>query len=114
MLTYCSFLSIHQVLLGQNVNSYHDRSPMALKERPELNILPLSNDGFRSRIRRPNIGGYRFVDLVEAVANVSPELRIRYTSPHPKVRILPGVDAMSPNLLQLLTPIITIATGLSP
>jgi MiaB/RimO family radical SAM methylthiotransferase len=72
------------VLLGQNVNSYHDRSPMALEERPELNILSLSNDGFRSRIRRPNIGGYRFVDLVEAVADVSPELRIRYTSPHPK------------------------------
>lgn len=72
------------VLLGQNVNSYHDRSPLALKERPELNILSLSNDGFRSRIRRPNIGGYRFVDLVEAVANISPELRIRYTSPHPK------------------------------
>mmetsp|Transcript_20539 Transcript_20539/g.51064 ORF Transcript_20539/g.51064 Transcript_20539/m.51064 type:complete len:540 (-) Transcript_20539:64-1683(-) len=72
------------VLLGQNVNSYHDRSPMALGERPELNILSLSNDGFRSRIRRPNIGGYRFVDLVEAVSEISPELRIRYTSPHPK------------------------------
>jgi MiaB/RimO family radical SAM methylthiotransferase len=72
------------VLLGQNVNSYHDRSPLALQERPEMNVLSLSNDGFRSRIRRPNIGGYRFVDLVEAVADVSPELRIRYTSPHPK------------------------------
>ena len=72
------------VLLGQNVNSYHDRSPLALQERTESNILSLSNDGFRSRIRRPNIGGYRFVDLVEAVADVSPELRIRYTSPHPK------------------------------
>ncbi|VEU38282.1 unnamed protein product [Pseudo-nitzschia multistriata] len=72
------------VLLGQNVNSYHDRSPPALQERPEQNMLSLSNNGFRSRIRRPNIGGYRFVDLVEAVADISPELRIRYTSPHPK------------------------------
>ena len=72
------------VLLGQNVNSYHDRSPLALRERPEQNILSLSNEGFRSRIRRHNTGGYRFVDLVEAVADVSPELRIRYTSPHPK------------------------------
>jgi len=72
------------VLLGQNVNSYHDRSPLALQERPELNILSLSNEGFRTRIRRPNVGGYRFVDLVEAVADISPELRIRYTSPHPK------------------------------
>mmetsp|Transcript_3118 Transcript_3118/g.6279 ORF Transcript_3118/g.6279 Transcript_3118/m.6279 type:complete len:579 (-) Transcript_3118:4548-6284(-) len=72
------------VLLGQNVNSYHDRSPLALRERPEPNVLSLSNEGFRSRIRRHNTGGYRFVDLVEAVADVSPELRIRYTSPHPK------------------------------
>jgi len=72
------------VLLGQNVNSYHDRSPLALQECPESNILSLSNDGFRSRIRRPNTGGYRFVDLVEKVSDISPELRIRYTSPHPK------------------------------
>jgi MiaB/RimO family radical SAM methylthiotransferase len=72
------------VLLGQNVNSYHDRSPQAMEARPETTTLPLSNEGFRSRIRRPEGGGYRFVDLVEAVSDISPELRVRFTSPHPK------------------------------
>ena len=72
------------VLLGQNVNSYHDRSAEAMVARPETTTLPLSNDGFRSRIRRPEGGGYRFVDLVEAVSDISPELRVRFTSPHPK------------------------------
>lgn len=92
------------VLLGQNVNSYHDRSPLALEDRPELDILSLSNDGFRSRIRRPNIGGYRFVDLVEAVADVSPELRIRYTSPHPKDYPLELLELMAerPNVCSQL------------
>lgn len=72
------------VLLGQNVNSYHDRSSGALLERPDYTTLPLSNGGFRSRQRRPEAGGYNFVDLVEAVSDVSPELRVRFTSPHPK------------------------------
>ncbi|KAL3915775.1 MAG: hypothetical protein SGILL_005488 [Bacillariaceae sp.] len=75
------------VLLGQNVNSYHDRSPDAMEARPETTTTmthPLSNDGFRSRIRRKGGGGYRFVDLVEAVSDISPELRVRFTSPHPK------------------------------
>lgn len=72
------------VLLGQNVNSYHDTSPAAIQARPQSSAISLSNDGFRSRIRRPETGGYRFVDLVEAVSDISPELRVRFTSPHPK------------------------------
>jgi tRNA A37 methylthiotransferase MiaB len=72
------------VLLGQNVNSYHDTSPEALLARPQLAPPSLSNDGFRSRIRKVETGGYRFVDLVEAVSDISPELRVRFTSPHPK------------------------------
>ena len=28
--------------------------------------------------------GYYFVDLVEAISDISPELRVRFTSPHPK------------------------------
>ena len=72
------------VLLGQNVNSYHDRSEAALEARP-LAITPsLSNEGFRNRIKRPSMGGYTFMDLVEAIADISPELRVRFTSPHPK------------------------------
>ena len=76
----------HQVkeitLLGQNVNSYHDTSPQALLDRP-LTQYTLSNSGFRSRIRR-NQGGYFFADLLQQVANIHPELRVRFTSPHPK------------------------------
>lgn len=72
------------VLLGQNVNSYHDRSEAALEARP-FNATPsLSNSGFRNRVRRPSQGGYTFPDLVEAIADISPELRLRFTSPHPK------------------------------
>jgi len=72
------------VLLGQNVNSYHDRSEAALEARPLAATPGLSNEGFRNRVRRPTQGGYTFVDLVERIADLSPELRVRFTSPHPK------------------------------
>jgi MiaB/RimO family radical SAM methylthiotransferase len=70
-------------LLGQNVNSYHDKSEAAIQERPESGYH-MSNEGFRSRIRR-DMGGYFFADLLEAVSDISPHLlRVRFTSPHPK------------------------------
>jgi MiaB/RimO family radical SAM methylthiotransferase len=69
-------------LLGQNVNSYQDVSPGAVEARPE-NDYKASNDGFRNRVRRGG-AGYYFADLVEAVSDISPELRVRFTSPHPK------------------------------
>jgi MiaB/RimO family radical SAM methylthiotransferase len=69
-------------LLGQNVNSFHDTSPGAIEARPESDYAP-SNAGFRNRIRRGG-AGYYFADLVEAVSDISPELRVRFTSPHPK------------------------------
>jgi MiaB/RimO family radical SAM methylthiotransferase len=69
-------------LLGQNVNSFHDTSPGAIEARPENDYSP-SNAGFRNRIRRGG-AGYYFADLVEAVSDISPELRVRFTSPHPK------------------------------
>jgi MiaB/RimO family radical SAM methylthiotransferase len=69
-------------LLGQNVNSYHDTSETALSVRPDSGYR-MSNDGFRSRIRRHD-GGYYFADLVAAVSDISSELRVRFTSPHPK------------------------------
>jgi MiaB/RimO family radical SAM methylthiotransferase len=73
------------VLLGQNVNSYHDRSEAAMLAMPTATTPGLSNTGFRNRIQRPTTqGGYPFVDLVEAVSLISPELRVRFTSPHPK------------------------------
>jgi MiaB/RimO family radical SAM methylthiotransferase len=75
------------VLLGQNVNSYHDRSEAALAANPLATLPGLSNAGFRNRIHRPvheQQGGYTFVDLVEKIADLNPELRVRFTSPHPK------------------------------
>ena len=97
------------VLLGQNVNSYHDQSPQALAARPLLIQHPnedntqqqqqerlLSNEGFKSR-GRSNVltGGYYFVDLVNDVSNLHPELRVRFTSPHPKDYPTPLLQLMA-------------------
>jgi MiaB/RimO family radical SAM methylthiotransferase len=68
-------------LLGQNVNSYRDTSESAAYALPaESGAL---SDGFRTIYSRKE-GGRRFADLVAAVAQVDPELRVRFTSPHPK------------------------------
>lgn len=64
-------------LLGQNVNSFRDFS-MAPKESPDQ-VVP----GFKT-VYKTKLGGLRFAELLERVANISPELRIRFTSPHPK------------------------------
>lgn len=88
-------------LLGQNVNSYHDKSEKAILAKPaqdtnaqhELHngTKPMykagyqtSNDGFSNMFRLRGGAGYYFVDLVDAVSEISPELRVRFTSPHPK------------------------------
>jgi tRNA A37 methylthiotransferase MiaB len=83
------------VLLGQNVNSYHDKSEKAVLARPLKDESKMSNglykpgyetsnDGFSNIFRLRGGAGYYFVDLVEAVSDISPELRVRFTSPHPK------------------------------
>eukprot|EP01103_Thecamoeba_quadrilineata_P005199 TRINITY_DN15025_c0_g1_i1.p1 TRINITY_DN15025_c0_g1~~TRINITY_DN15025_c0_g1_i1.p1 ORF type:complete len:610 (-),score=128.42 TRINITY_DN15025_c0_g1_i1:19-1848(-) len=64
------------VLLGQNVNSYHDLSTPTEKE------YSLAR-GFR-QITTLKQGGLRFPDLVHRLATLVPALRIRFTSPHPK------------------------------
>jgi tRNA A37 methylthiotransferase MiaB len=88
-------------LLGQNVNSYHDRSDSAILAKPAPDLAPnedddhskktmykagyqTSNDGFSNIFRLRGGAGHYFVDLVEAVSDISPELRVRFTSPHPK------------------------------
>ena len=43
-----------------------------------------SNEGFTNMFNLRGGAGYYFVDLVEAISNISPELRVRFTSPHPK------------------------------
>lgn len=71
-------------LLGQNVNSYRDTSSesQALIERSRSGAAPLSK-GFRTIYKLPS-GGLRFADLLDRVSQVDPEMRIRFTSPHPK------------------------------
>ncbi|KJE98133.1 hypothetical protein CAOG_08147 [Capsaspora owczarzaki ATCC 30864] len=98
-------------LLGQNVNSYRDESepahdaaeqgqPGNPADSPNLsaasppplppsaaadtthNVTALAA-GFKS-IYKPKIGGRRFAELLRQVAAVDPEMRIRFTSPHPK------------------------------
>jgi hypothetical protein len=118
------------VLLGQNVNSYHDQSAAASDKNsgdghtkisdgdaPSNGATPPSNSdlhvdakqmdtalpasppatpasyenmyevatGFTNLYSREKWGkGARFADLLEAVARANPEMRVRFTSPHPK------------------------------
>jgi MiaB/RimO family radical SAM methylthiotransferase len=71
------------VLLGQNVNSYHDRSDAAVQRQPASEYTT-SNDGFTNMYRLRGGAGHYFADLVAAVSDISPEVRVRFTSPHPK------------------------------
>lgn len=65
-------------LLGQNVNSYRYLSE-ADSPREATNQVK----GFKT-VYKVKTGGLRFADLLEKVSAVDPEMRIRFTSPHPK------------------------------
>ncbi|CAG0924754.1 unnamed protein product, partial [Notodromas monacha] len=69
-------------LLGQNVNSYRDvgsdkNSVHAVKSESRL------AKGFKT-VYKPKKGGIRFAELLSRVAEIDPNLRVRFTSPHPK------------------------------
>jgi len=71
-------------LLGQNVNSYRDTS----ESTTSVALVPSSGKtklsaGFNT-IYKPKVGGLRFSTLLEKVSEVNPEMRVRFTSPHPK------------------------------
>lgn len=73
------------VLLGQNVNGYHDTSaesaqlyPSNTSYTPTPGFVPLYNSKKKSQ------AGARFADLLGEVAKIHPEMRVRFTSPHPK------------------------------
>ncbi|KAJ1666173.1 hypothetical protein IW140_001799 [Coemansia sp. RSA 1813] len=68
-------------LLGQNVNSYRDTSQSDAYDTEGYGS-ELSR-GFNTIYRRKD-GGRRFAELLHRVAQVDPEMRIRFTSPHPK------------------------------
>lgn len=66
-------------LLGQNVNSYRDTS----EEQFCCSDVTQLSRGFRT-IYRAKQGGMRFSDLLDRVSLIDPDMRIRFTSPHPK------------------------------
>lgn len=68
-------------LLGQNVNSYRDlsKSEFALSANTETHLAK----GFKT-VYKTKKGGLRFGDLLDKVSSINPEVRIRFTSPHPK------------------------------
>ena len=68
-------------LLGQNVNSYRDTSEQAHRRIPP--VTASMSKGFKT-VYKPKKGGLRFADLLDEVSLVDPEMRIRFTSPHPK------------------------------
>ncbi|XP_071561360.1 CDK5RAP1-like protein [Temnothorax nylanderi] len=68
-------------LLGQNVNSYRDlsESEFVLSANKETQLAK----GFKT-VYKNKKGGLRFSDLLDKVSLINPEIRIRFTSPHPK------------------------------
>ncbi|PWA78927.1 methylthiotransferase [Artemisia annua] len=66
-------------LLGQNVNSYND----AGDEEVEPGVDWKLSDGFSSKCKVKKVG-LRFADLLDRLSLEFPEMRFRYTSPHPK------------------------------
>ena len=70
-------------MLGQNVNSYRDLSEQSSSGGFDAQSSAEMSQGFRM-VYKPRSGGRRFADLLEKVSLVDPEMRIRFTSPHPK------------------------------
>jgi MiaB/RimO family radical SAM methylthiotransferase len=64
-------------LLGQNVNSYHDKTT-------ESGLEHTNSEGFVEMYKARSENGLRFAELLDSVAEVAPEVRFRFTSPHPK------------------------------
>lgn len=68
-------------LLGQNVNSYNDTSEFEKETEPGGNWK--LSEGFSSMSKVKRVG-LRFSDLLDRLAVEFPEMRFRFTSPHPK------------------------------
>lgn len=68
------------VLLGQNVNSYWDRTSTTGGGGGGYRTA----EGFSNMYKLREGEGARFAELLRSVAAVSPEVRVRFTSPHPK------------------------------
>ncbi|XVE82546.1 hypothetical protein DITRI_Ditri16bG0014000 [Diplodiscus trichospermus] len=68
-------------LLGQNVNSYNDAS--GIEKQVERGTSWTLSEGFKSMCKVKTMG-LRFADLLDRLSAEFPEMRFRYTSPHPK------------------------------
>ncbi|WKY00686.1 hypothetical protein Q1695_015036 [Nippostrongylus brasiliensis] len=68
-------------LLGQNVNSYRDMSESSYCFDGTISTSTVP--GF-STVYKPKVGGRTFLTLLDKISEVDPEMRIRFTSPHPK------------------------------
>ncbi|KAG8517853.1 CDK5 regulatory subunit-associated protein 1, partial [Galemys pyrenaicus] len=66
-------------LLGQNVNSFRDDSEIQFNNAVSTSL----SRGFSANYKAKQ-GGLRFAHLLDQVSRVDPEMRIRFTSPHPK------------------------------
>ncbi|XP_055594999.1 CDK5RAP1-like protein [Uranotaenia lowii] len=69
-------------LLGQNVNSYRDTSGQIYEQDSTKQAVVVA-PGFKT-VYKTKIGGLKFAELLEEIAQTVPEMRIRFTSPHPK------------------------------
>nr|XP_034335329.1 mitochondrial tRNA methylthiotransferase CDK5RAP1 [Crassostrea gigas] len=79
-------------LLGQNVNSYCDKSEEdhygglpnnEAQGGGSAGENPVLSRGFKT-IYKLQSGGRRFSHLLDQVSRIDPDMRIRFTSPHPK------------------------------
>jgi tRNA-N(6)-(isopentenyl)adenosine-37 thiotransferase enzyme MiaB len=67
-------------LLGQNVNSFLDQS----YEGEEAQAIHKNTPGFKELYKLRNKKGLRFAELIDKLSDIAPEVRFRFTSPHPK------------------------------
>ena len=65
------------------MNSYRDLSEQRSFGGLDAQSSIEMSRGFHT-VYKPRSGGRRFADLLEKVSLVNPEMRIRFTSPHPK------------------------------
>jgi tRNA A37 methylthiotransferase MiaB len=72
------------VLLGQNVNGYHDTSPQSAELFPTSTYQASSGFNNLYRSKKRDLPGARFADLLHSIADVDENMRVRFTSPHPK------------------------------
>ena len=69
-------------LLGQNVNSYMDK--IDNPENEAAASIHVNSSGFSELYKLRHGTGIRFAELMDRVSDIAPDVRFRFTSPHPK------------------------------